>query len=297
MRRLTYCIPAQRDGARVDTLLRKELHLSAASVRRAKYLPDGILLNGERVFTNALVGAGQTLSVFIGDTEGSEQILPISAPLSIFYEDDDLFVVYKPGGVAVHPSPGHHNDTLANFVMAHYRKQALTAAFHPVNRLDRGTSGLMAIAKHAHAHERLCGQLQDGTLRRSYWAVCEGTLSPPDGTICQPIGREVGEVLRRTVTPDGAYACTHYRTLETGAGRSLVALQLETGRTHQIRVHLSFWGCPLTGDFLYGTEHPALPDRFALHSKSLTLQHPITGAALSFHSPPPPVFEALLLNR
>lgn len=292
MRRLTYLVPV--DGTRVDTLLRKELHLSAASVRRVKYLPDGILLDGKQAFTNAVAERGQLLSVSIGDTEGSPQILPVSGELSIFYEDADLLIVDKPGGVAVHPSPGHHGDTLANFIMAHYRLQKLTAAFHPVNRLDRGTSGLMAIAKHAHAHECLCRQLQDGTLSRIYWAVCEGELSPMSGSIQQPIGREDGSVLRRTVTPTGAFACTHYKTLQTGAGRSLIQLQLETGRTHQIRVHLSFLGCPLSGDFLYGTELPSLPDRFALHSKALTLRQPITGELLSFESPPPPVFDALL---
>lgn len=294
MRTLTCLIEENQEGKTVDTVLRRELHLSAASVRRAKILPDGILLDGQRVFTNVRVQDGQILSVVIGDETGSGQIAPVPGFLDIRYEDEDLLIINKAGGVPVHPSQGHHGDTLANFLMDHYRRQGLTAAFHPVNRLDRGTSGLMAVAKHAHAHERLQQQLKEGKLQRTYLAVCEGIPQIPEGIIDQPIGREPGSVLKRHVTPDGAPARTHYEVLKTGQNRSLVRLTLDTGRTHQIRVHMAFLGCPLAGDFLYGQELPQLPERFALHSASIRLCQPITGTEIFLQSDLPAELSHLL---
>ncbi len=294
MRRLTLSIGADQEGKTLQTLLRRELALSAAGVRRAKGLEDGILLDGQPAFTSAVARLGQTLTVAVGDPQGSPQIAPVPGPLDIRYEDEDLLVVNKAGGVPVHPSQGHHGDTLANFLMAHYARQGLVAAFHPVNRLDRGTSGLMAVAKHAHAHELLQGQLQKGELRRTYLAVCEGIPQPQQGTVDQPIGRLPGSVLQRQVSPDGAPARTHYAVLETGRGRSLVRLKLDTGRTHQIRVHMAFLGCPLAGDFLYGGELPELPQRFALHSASIRLYQPVTGNEIALASPLPETLAALL---
>ena len=152
----------------------------------------------------------------------------------------------------------------------------------------------MAVAKHAHAHELLQGQLQKGKLRRTYLAVCEGIPQPQQGTVDQPIGRLPGSVLQRQVSPDGAPARTHYAVLETGRGRSLVRLKLDTGRTHQIRVHMAFLGCPLAGDFLYGGELPELPQRFALHSASIRLYQPVTGNEIALASPLPETLAALL---
>ena len=294
VRRLTTQIAPAQEGAAVQTILRRELGLSAAAVRRAKALAEGILLDGVPVFTNVRVTAGQVLSVAVGDQAGSDQIAPVPGPLTIVYEDEDLVVVDKVGGVAVHPSQGHYGDTLANFLMAHYAAQGLVAAFHPVNRLDRGTSGLMAVAKHAHAHEKLQEQLQSGRLHRTYLAVCEGVPVPRRGCVDAPIARAPGSVLRRQVCPQGAEARTHYEVLRTGGGRALVHLRLDTGRTHQIRVHLAHLGCPLAGDFLYGTELPQLPQRFALHSAAIQLCQPVTGQPLSFASPLPAALENLL---
>ena len=294
MRRLTLTVDRARHGTDVNTLLRKELALSAAAVRRAKALDGGITLDGLPVFTTARAGTGQVLSVAVGDEASNPAIEAVEGTLDIRYEDDDLLILDKAGGVPVHPSQGHHGDTLANFLYHHYETIGLTAAFHPVNRLDRGTSGLMAVAKHAHAHERLQAQLRDGTLKRTYLAVCQGVPDPLSGVIDLPIARQPGSVLRRQADPAGSPARTRYRVLDTGNGRSLVALALDTGRTHQIRVHLSWLGCPLAGDFLYGTEDPALPNRFALHSASLTLRQPVTGQVLALTSPLPDELYALL---
>ena len=294
MRRLTLVVDAVHSGKEVNTLLRRELNLSAAAVRRAKAVPGGITLDGAPVFTTARAEPGQVLSVLVGDIETNPNIEPVDGPLEIRYEDEDLLILDKAGGVPVHPSQGHHGDTLANFLYYHYKQQGLIAAFHPVNRLDRGTSGLMAVAKHAHAHERLQAQLRDGTLTRTYLAICEGVPDPSQGIVDLPIAREPGSVLRRMVSPEGASARTRYRVLETGNGRSLVSLQLDTGRTHQIRVHMARLGCPLAGDFLYGSELPRLPDRFALHSASLRLNHPITGEVIALTSPLPAELYQLL---
>ncbi len=152
----------------------------------------------------------------------------------------------------------------------------------------------MAVAKHAHAHEGLQHQLQEGTLRRAYLAVCEGVPVPRRGCVEAPIARAPGSVLKREVNPQGAPARTHYEVLATGRGRSLVALRLDTGRTHQIRVHLAHLGCPLVGDFLYGEELTALPGRFALHSHRLLLRHPLTGEEMTLCSPLPPALAALM---
>ena len=294
MRRLSLSIHPSQEGKDINTLLRKELGLSGSGVRRAKQMPDGILLDGLPVFSNARVRAGQTLSVAVGDLVGSGQIAPVPGPLDILYEDEDLLVVNKGGQTPVHPSQGHHGDTLANFLMAYYESIGLVAAFHPVNRLDRGTSGLMAVAKHPHAHEELQRQLQEGRLTRTYLAVCQGVPDPAAGIVEAPIGREPGSVLRRMVTPDGAFARTHYEVLKTGRGRSLVQLKLDTGRTHQIRVHMAHLGYPLTGDFLYGEETEELPGRFALHSASIRLLQPVTGAEIALEAPLPPELAALL---
>lgn len=287
MRRLSLSIHPSQEGKDINTLLRKELGLSGSGVRRAKQMPDGILLDGCPAFTNARVRAGQTLSVAVGDLVGSGQIAPVPGPLDILYEDEDLLVVNKGGQTPVHPSQGHHGDTLANFLMAYYESIGLVAAFHPVNRLDRGTSGLMAVAKHPHAHEVLQRQLQEGRLTRTYLAVCQGVPDPAAGIVEAPIGREPGSVLRRMVTPDGAFARTRYEVVQTGRGRSLVQLKLDTGRTHQIRVHMAHLGCPLVGDFLYGRETEELPDRFALHSASIRLEQPVTGREIVLEAPLP----------
>lgn len=292
MRWLTLPIGADQAGKTAETLLRRELGLSAAGVRRAK--TGRILLDGVPVFTTAVARRGQVLAVDVGDPAGSDQIPPVPGPLDIRYEDEDLLIVDKAGGVPVHPSQGHHGDTLANFLMAHYRDQGLVAAFHPVNRLDRGTSGLMAVAKHAHAHEGLQAQLQAGELRRTYLAVCEGVPVPRRGCVEAPIARAPGSVLKREVSPQGAPARTHYEVLATGRGRALVRLTLDTGRTHQIRVHLAHLGCPLVGDFLYGAETEELPDRFALHSAAIRLRQPVTGAGIALEAGLPAELAALL---
>ena len=294
IRRLDLEITPELAGIRVDTLLKKRLGLSGTVVRRVKWLPDGILLDGVRVNTRALPQPGQLLSVRLSDTERRSGVVPAPGPLDIVYEDGDILVVNKAPGVTVHPGPGHYADTLGNFILAHYDATGEEADFHPVHRLDRGTSGLLVTAKHPHAQEVLKNQLHTGDFQRIYLAVCDGIPDPAQGLVDAPLGPKEGSLVEQEVRPDGKEARTHYRVLSTHSGRSLLRLELDTGRTHQIRVHMAYLGHPLTGDFLYGTEDKSLISRTALHSAQLTLRHPVTGVLLHFDAPLPPDMEALL---
>lgn len=210
------------------------------------------------------------------------------------YEDGDLLVVNKAPGLPVHPGPGHYSDTLCNYIAHYYKISGISGDIHLVHRLDKGTSGLMVVAKHPHAQERLKLQLHTPAFRRIYLAVCDGTPEPPQGVVDAPIGRVPDSLIARRVDPAGQWARTRYQVLETAHGRSLVELELDSGRTHQIRVHMAHLGCPLTGDFLYGTEDQSLITRPALHSAQLFLAHPVTGEGLRFQLPLPPDMAALL---
>lgn len=282
-RRLEWAVEQEE---KVDVLLRRELHCSSAVIRTAKGYPDGILLDGIHATTADKARAGQMLSILVSDREDGD-LAPAEGPVDVVYEDDDILVVNKAAGVAVHPGPGHHDDTLGNFLADYYRKRGVPFVYRPAHRLDRNTSGLMVIAHHAHAQELLKGQLHTGDFGRIYLAVCQGVPRQAEGIIDQPIGRADGSVLRREVRSDGANAVTRYKIMSTKDERSLVRLELETGRTHQIRVHMAWLGHPLVGDFLYGVEDKSLIGRTALHSWRLNLTQPLTGERLQLTAPLP----------
>jgi len=287
-RYLTLTVSPQQDGQSVNSLLRNALFLSGTAVKRSKGLPGGLMLDGLPCTTRMAARAGQTLSVLVGDLPGERGLIPPEpGPLDIVYEDGDLLVLNKPAGLPVHPGPGHSGATLGNYVVDHLIRRGEGGLFRCVNRLDRSTSGLMAAAKHAHAHERLKLQLHTPDFVRTYLAVCQGTPVPARGVIDAPIGRADGATIRREVRPGGQPARTHYRVLGEKGGRSLVQLRLDTGRTHQIRVHMAYIGHPLTGDFLYGQEEPEVIPRAALHAAALRFVHPITGEKLDFSAPLP----------
>ena len=286
-RRLELTITPELAGIKVDTLLKKHLGLSGTVVRRVKWLEDGILVDGLRVNTRFCPVAGQVLSVRLSDPQHNSDIVPAPGPLDIVYEDADLIVLNKAAGVSVHPGPGHFDDTLGNFLVYYYESSGQEADFHPVHRLDRGTSGLLVAAKHPHAQEVLKNQLHTEHFRRVYLAVCEGILEDWTGVIDAPLGPKPGSLMEQMVRPDGKPARTRYGVLRRWGDRSLVELELETGRTHQSRVHMAHIGHPLTGDFLYGTEDKALIGRPALHSGYLSFLHPITKEKLQFSTPLP----------
>ena len=294
VRRLELPITGALAGIKVDTLLKRHLGLSGTVVRRIKWLPDGILVDGARVNTRFCPQEGQVLSVRLSDPERRSGILPAPGPLDIVYEDGDVVVLNKAPGVPVHPGPGHYSDTVGNYLLHYYDQEGTEGDFHPVHRLDRGTSGLLVVARHPHAQEVLKEQLHTDGFRREYLAVCQGAPEPPAGTVDAPLGPKPGSLVEQMVRPNGKPARTHYEVVKAGENCALVRLVLDTGRTHQIRVHLAHLGHPLVGDFLYGTEEPDRIPRPALHSRRLTFRHPITGQEMSFTAPVPPDMKRLM---
>ena len=279
---MTLTVTPAQAGRTVRSLLRHDLGLSTALLNHIKRREDGIVLNGVPVFTTAVVSAGDRLSVDLRDDRPDTPIPPIPMDLDIRYEDEFFLIVNKPAPLAVHASsfsPGE--PTLANG-LAHYLGPDLI--FHPVNRLDRGTTGLMAVAKSRFAHNALRRILHTEDFVREYRGICVGVPAPLAGVIDLPIGRAEGSPIRRRIRADGASALTVYETLETVRGLSLLRLVPKTGRTHQLRLHLSATGHPLAGDWLYGEEDHSLISRPALHAWSLTLRHPITGVQIALQA-------------
>ncbi len=294
VRYLSYIVPPEHDQVEVGMLLRRSLGLSAGLIKRIKWLDDGIALDGKRATTRTRAAAGQCLRIRLSDSARSSEIPPCPGALDILYEDDDLLVVNKPPGVAVHPGIGHWAHTLGGFVLHYYDKRGIPADFHPVHRLDKGTSGAMVMAKHSYGQELLRQSLHSSAFHREYLAVCDGIPAPTHGSITFPLAHSGESVIRQEIRSDGLPAHTDYELITHTACRSLVRLRLKTGRTHQIRVHMAAIGCPLTGDFLYGTEQPELIARPALHSSTLSFTHPLSGEELTFSVPLPKDMETLL---
>lgn len=280
-RTLTNNITENLEGARVEYVLRESMRISGTLIKELKKYPDGILLNGRHIRTIDPVHAGDVLTVNIYDTD-SENIEPHNIPLDIMYEDEDILVINKQSRTPTHPSMGHYTDTIANGVMHHYNQNGEHHMFRAVNRLDSDTSGVMCIAKNSYAHARLGEDLQRHEMRRKYMAIVEGSLEG-SGTVDAPIAR--ADFIKRVVREDGQRAVTHYRALKSVKGYTLIELQLETGRTHQIRVHMSYIGHSLLGDWLYGNENKKLFARQALHSSYLRLIHPVTQEEMEFTPP------------
>lgn len=273
-------------------ILRKKLGFSAQCV---KSLRDGgtAALDGHVSPLSASPNRYERLTVILPEDPPSP-VKPVKGDLRLLFEDAHLLVLDKPAGLTVHPGPGHYEDTVGNLIAWHYEQTGQHYLFRPVNRLDRSTSGLMCVAKHAYAADRMRSLFLSDNFHKTYLAVCEGIPMPLQGTIDAPIARKNGSVLMREVHPDGKPACTHYETLSGFRGRSLIRLIPETGRTHQIRVHMAFLGHPLTGDFLYGTEIPDIIPRAALHAATLDFPHPISGKPLHFEAQLPEDMQRLI---
>ena len=289
---MEHLVTIEDDGRFLRDVLRQTMGVSSSAIKSAKW-DNRILVDGTPQTVRYRVRAGQTVSILWAENQPVYQIKPCELALSIPYEDEHMLIIDKPAPLASQSSAGHPDDSLEN---ALYFREGCPENFlyRPVNRLDKGTSGLMIVARTAHAQHRLQQMLHTPEFRRTYLAVVEGTPQPLSGTVCAPIGKEKTASIRRIVCEDGKPSVTHYETLQCSGNRALVRLVLETGRTHQIRVHMNHLGCPVCGDFLYGTELPELPLRFALHSAEIDLLHPITGEMLHIESPLPPSLKALL---
>lgn len=278
MKRSHLVTPAE-EGQRVDVLLRRHFGVSSGHLRRIKRLDDGILCNGTRVFCDHKVRSGDRLECHVADL-GTSRLTPCPLPLDTVWEDDWLTVVNKPAGMPTHPSSFSPNEPS----VAGCYLYAKGGTFHPVNRLDTGTSGLMVVAANGYTHQLITPQLHQGTLRRTYLALCVGYFTQKEGTVEAPIGRKPGSIVERQVDPAGKPALTHYRVLQEKNGLSLVELSPQTGRTHQLRVHMAYLGHPLLGDFLYGEDNQTRP---ALHSYRLQMLHPVHKTPLELTAPLP----------
>lgn len=292
-RTISHTVTPQEEGLPLLSILKGTLGFSSGAVRRMK-LSGSIRLNGQPAYTTARVCAGDAISCALpAEEQSSPHIKPMPGPLCIRYEDEDLLILDKPAGTPVHPSQGHFVDSLANFLAYEMQQRGTPFVFRAVNRLDRNTSGLMAVAKNSHAHSRLGQAMHTGAMHREYRAIACGAIRPAQGVIDAPILDVPGQ-LTRLVSPEGSRAVTHYETLEEHGPYSFIRLWLETGRTHQIRVHLAHIGHPLAGDFLYGTELPGVLAGHALHSSLLRLRQPVTGQVITVESAIRPEMARLL---
>jgi 23S rRNA pseudouridine1911/1915/1917 synthase len=231
------------------------------------------------------------------EEEASDDILPQEMPIDVIYEDDHLLIVNKPAGIIVHPTTGHWSNTLANGVVHMWMERGLKIRFRPIHRLDRETSGVLAVAKNPYVHQNVSEQMQAGTVDKTYMAVVMGSMEQDAGTVDAPIDRNPDSPHYRIVTPSGYPSVTHYRVLERLPGATLLLVRLETGRTHQIRVHMSHLGHPLIGEAMYGSGdgEAALPiGRHALHASELVFTHPATKERLTFTAPLPGDMNELL---
>lgn len=289
---VAYTVPPELAGKKLRDILRREMQISYGAMKSAKW--DGrILLDGAPATVDTIVRAGQTVTMLWPENAPAYALKPYDLALNIPYQDEHFLVVDKPAPLASQSGAGHPDDSLENALYAYFGCPA-DFVYRPVNRLDRGTSGLMVVAKTAHAQHRLQAMLHTDAFTRVYLSVTEGVPAPLRGVVDAPIAKEDAASIRRIVSKAGKPSVTRYETLRTSGSRALVRLTLETGRTHQIRVHMAHLGCPVCGDFLYGHELPELPGRFALHSAELTLTHPFTGETLRLSSPLPDALAALL---
>lgn len=278
-------------GLTAHQVLRFHHSVSTDMLRRLKRQQRGILINSAPALANTVLREGDVLSFSLADKVRDEPIPPVDLPLDIVYEDEYLYIINKPAAMPTIPSSLHGEEPSVAGILSH--RSGGTLRFHPVSRLDRGTTGLLAVAKYGYIHDLLRKNLH-AELRREYLAVAVGTVSPAEGRIDLPIGRDESSLIKRCIRPDGAEAHTEYRTLETKNGFTLLHLRPLTGRTHQLRLHLSAIGYPLAGDFLYGAEDKTLIARPALHSAELYLTHPITGKELHFTADMPQDMRRLL---
>ncbi len=288
LRKLVHTADEKDCGKPIAEILKRRFGVSEMQLRRIRRTENGLLLNGESVYTIDTVKAGDEIEVILEPEEReSSGVVPTKGELDILYENEDVLILNKPATLAVHPSHGHFDTSLGNIVMWYYVSRGEKFVFRPINRLDRGVSGVMAVAKNAYTHTFAARLLHSGSFYREYLAVCEGVFENKSGEISAPIGRRDGSVIEREIRPDGDSAETRYEVIEEQNGKSLVKVIPLTGRTHQIRVHMAHLGHPLVGDFLYGREDARLPGRCALHSHRLHMELPFGGGEIDISCPLP----------
>ena len=285
-RNIDYIIDEDSAGLRVEQFLRRKRY-SGQNLSEIKRMPKSILVNGVHYYMRQELSKGDHLQVRICETQNSEKIPPTKLPLDIIYEDEDLLVLNKPAGMPIHPSLNNYTNSMANALAYYFQSEGKPFIFRCCNRLDRDTSGLTIVSKHLVSGSILSDMTKYREVHREYLAIARGSVTPSEGTIQAPLGRKEGTIIERTVDWEhGEDAVTHYKVVKEANGHSLVSLRLETGRTHQIRIHMKYLGYPLIGDYLYNPDMEYMT-RQALHSHHMEFTHPITGEHMSFTAPLP----------
>lgn len=292
-RTLTYTIKPENAALKIKYFLHRQGY-SRQLLARLKKQPGSILVDGHPRYMNECLSSGEVLTVHIIEDQVSEKILPVNLPLNIIYEDEDIIVVNKSAGMPTHPSINNYDNSLANALAYYFQSQNESFVFRCTNRLDRDTSGVTVISKHLLSSGILFNMAVRHEIDREYLAIVKGYGLPDSGTICAPLGRKPGSIIERTIDfENGEPAVTHYRVLKQENGYSLISLHLETGRTHQIRIHMKYIGYPLIGDYLYNPDMSRI-HRQALHSYKMSFKHPVTGKQMTFTAPMPEDMENII---
>lgn len=291
--RLSYTVTQEDSGKTVKFILKNKLKLSGRLVKKLKYI-DRILCNSFPVHVNYIVEYGDVVDALIDVQEEEIDILPEDIPISLIYEDDGLVVLDKHPGIVVHPTSGHQSGTIANALAYHYKCRGEKRKIRPVSRLDRDTTGIIIFAKNEYIQESLIQQMASKTFKKEYIGIVSGKVADRAGTIDLPIDRKPGSIMQRHISPSGSRSITHYEVLEYLDNATYLKFYLETGRTHQIRVHCQAAGHPLLGDTLYSDRPSELINRQALHSNSVSFLHPLTGVRVRLLAPIPCDMETLL---
>jgi 23S rRNA pseudouridine1911/1915/1917 synthase len=296
MEKMEHTILEQQKGDRIDKVI-STLDEEWSRTQVQQWIKDGnVLVNGQKIKTNYKCSLNDEIEISIPDPELLD-VIPEEMDLEIYFEDKDVLVVNKPSGMVVHPAPGHLTGTLVNGLMAHCKDlSGINGVLRPgiVHRIDKDTSGLLMVAKNDMAHEKLVNQLVEKTVTRKYKAIVHGVIPHDFGTIDAPLGRDTRDRQSMTVVDNGKHAVTHFQVIERFKDFTFVECQLETGRTHQIRVHMKYIGYPLAGDPKYGPKKTLDINGQALHAGVLGFIHPRTDEYLEFEAPLPGEFEEVL---
>ncbi|MEK5522370.1 RluA family pseudouridine synthase [Heyndrickxia sp. FSL W8-0423] len=274
---------AHKDKDKIIRQFLSEKDISRRALTDIKFAGGKITVNQREENVLYQLKCGDRLEVTFPPEKSSETLIGEDIPIQIIFEDKDLLVIDKPAFMNTIPSREHPHGSLANALIGYYQKKSIDATVHIVTRLDRNTSGLVLVAKHRYIHHLLSQMQQKRMIKRTYEALVEGVLSEDDGTIDAPIGRKDSSIIEREVRADGKAARTHYHVMKRGSKFCHIKLTLDTGRTHQIRVHMSYIGHPLLGDDLYGG-NTDIYERQALHCSNLTFYHPTLEKEMNFHS-------------
>ena len=296
MNKKTYLIEKAEKGLTIQQYLKQIAGFSNAQIRSMKFTENGICLGGQRARVTTRLSEGDVLEVLLETKNSSSaHLLSFEQMPDILYEDADVIAVNKPAGIAVHPSHGHYQDTLANQLAYYFRKNTQQVEIHSIGRLDLETSGIVLFAKHRAAAARLSRQREDGRLQKTYLAICSGIFAEKNGTLNGAIAPLPGSLMKMCVSKDGKPAVTHYQVQKQYMEAALVRLTLETGRTHQIRVHMAYIGHPVAGDDVYGPKKVITElCGQCLHAGKIGFIHPRTNEYMEFTSPLPEYFTHFL---